>query len=308
MPSLRRNEIFLGLIFMRFLALTFFGIYQLGRASQNHQQQLSPNPHGDAPLLPEEEERFLAAGAKQEKLLEIKTAMENEGMSRKYIEVCFHAMEKEADSATDRMKYECVAGLDALFAHQQKLKKFKTFLEKLRESSEAMHKAELKRDRAELSYNYQVEQFDKVEKLIGELEAKLREVEAAVDKDAEAESEQKKLGLSYARMERIRIAFDIEELHNQVEESKVAETAARHAHETALLHLKAALEDLHIPEIAIQSCFTQMGLNKDHVAEVMKTARQESNPEDAAKLNYERTLKKLREYDWGVFEPCLQAI
>jgi len=224
------------------------------------------------------------ADKRTQALLKLKTAMENQGMSREYIEVCFRAM--EADSATDRMKYECVAGLDALFAHQQKLEKFKTVIEKLGESSVAKLMAILERKRKEQAY------FDRFQEYL-----------TLNERSAEA-TDQERVLRQLQNLELLSFGFEFDGIDEQVEESEAAET---------LLHLKAlkaALEDLHIPEIAIQSCLTQMGLGADHVAEVMRIARQESSPEDAAKLNYERTLEKLTEY-YGIdehFDKCLQAI
>jgi len=282
---------------MRFFALTLFGIYQLGRAS--HKQAANGGATAHSPPILD--------ALTQEKMLKIKTALEHFDPPRDFIAACFSAIGMEAGSASDLMP-ACIAGMDAQFAHEIKLKNFKTVLEKLRESFDAKELAEIKRKK----YKKNEERIHELNGILvmAELERnKLRDsgVEAAADKVAEVEPEEKELASYFAKLE---LADEIERLNQGVEESKIAQASAIDAHETELLHLKAALEDLHVPDYAIKSCLTQMGLDKDHSATLMRIARQESSPADGAILKYERTLEKLRKYYGNnrYFEPCLRGI
>jgi hypothetical protein len=289
---------------MRFFALTLFGIYQLGRAS--HKQAANGGATAHSPISGGD------AALTQEKMLKIETALEHLDIPRGYIEACFSAIGMEAGSSSDLMPV-CIAGMDAQFAHEIKLKNFKTILEKLRESLNAKELAEIK------TKKYQEEIIQAKGKLVmAELEPnRLRRdsgVEAAADKVAKVEPEEEELASYFAKLEQagaeLEITGEIERLNQRLEKSKIAEAGARHAHETELLHLKAALEDLHVPDYAIKSCLTQMGLDKDHSATLMRIARQESSPADGAILKYERTLEKLRKYYGNnrYFEPCLRGI
>jgi hypothetical protein len=133
---------------MRFLAITLFGIYQIGRSSlvlepapkdwqsrtstrggqsslaTIYEEVKAPLP---GPFVDTEYEEFLAADAKQEKMRKIKTAMEHLDIPRGYIEACLVAM--DAERGRHVMSFAGVAPITEIAEKlnlEEKLGKFKT--------------------------------------------------------------------------------------------------------------------------------------------------------------------------------------